>query len=202
MKVQKEAQPLANVKKAVPLLQTHTTMRYVVQTFVGAALLWALVACQSGPSQQFIQKVTGELEDIQKAVDQAKGYSEKVGNLKKSLEDLKAELDKNWEKVEKDKDLSAQYQALLQEIANLEGQVGTATSELQAAVSEAQAFKDGLPQQKKKDEELDKEWSAIREKVSGASGKLGELDQKLSSLEGEVNKFVEAVKGKFAQAKK
>lgn len=177
-------------------------MRYVVQTFVGAALMWALVACQSGPSQQFIQKVTGELEDIQKAVDQAKGYSEKVGNLKKSLEDLKAELDKNWEKVEKDKDLSAQYQALLQQIAELEGQVGTATSDLQAAVSEAQAFKDGLPQQKKKDEELDKEWSAIREKVSGASGKLGELDQKLSSLEGEVNKFVEAVKGKFAQAKK
>jgi chromosome segregation ATPase len=80
--------------------------------------------------------------------------------------------------------------------------VGTATSDLQAAVSEAQAFKDSLPQQKKKDEELDKEWSAIREKVSGASGKLGELGQNLSSLEGEVNNFVEAVKGKFAQAKK
>jgi chromosome segregation ATPase len=164
--------------------------------------MWALVACQSGPSQQFIQKVTGELEDLQKAVDQAKGYSEKVANLKKSLEDLKAELDKNWEKVEKDKDLSAQYQALLQQIAELEGQVGTVASELQSAISGAQAFKDSLPQQKKKDEELDKEWSAIREKVSGPSGKLGELGQKLSSLEGEVNKFVEAVKGKFAQAKK
>jgi hypothetical protein len=150
MKVQKEGQPLANVKKAVPLPQTHTTMRYVVQTFVGLALVWALVACQSGPSQQFIQKVTGELGDLQKAVDQAKGQGEKVASLKKSLEDLKTELGKNWEKVEKDKDLSAQYQALLQQIADLEGQVGTATSDLQSAVSERPSLQGFPPSAKEK----------------------------------------------------
>lgn len=177
-------------------------MRYVVQTFIGAALIWALVACQSGPSQQFIQKVTAELNDLKASADQAKAAVDKAASLKKSLEDLKAELGKNWEKVEKDKDLSAQYQTLTQQITDLEGQGNTASSEVQAALSEAQAFVDGLAQQKKKDEELDKEWGAIREKVSGAAGKLSELGQKLSTLEGEVGKFAETVKGKFAQAKK
>jgi uncharacterized coiled-coil DUF342 family protein len=190
------------MKNAVPLFQTHTLMRYVVQTFIGAALIWALVACQSGPSQQFIQKVTAELNDLKASADQAKAAAEKAASLKKSLEDLKAELGKNWEKVEKDKDLSAQYQTLTQQITDLEGQANTISSGVQTALSEAQAFVDGLAQQKKKDEELDKEWGAIREKVSGAAGKLSELGEKLSILEGEVGNFAQTVKGKFAQAKK
>jgi len=177
-------------------------MRYAVQTFVGIALIWALVACQSGPSQQFIQKVASELNDLKTALEQGKSHADKLATLTKSLEDLKAEVGKNWEKVEKDKDLSAQYQALTQQIADLEGQIGSASSEVQAAVSEAQAFVDGLPQQTKKDEELDKDWSAIREKVSGASSKLTEIGSKLVSLEEEVSKFAETVRGKFAQAKK
>ncbi len=177
-------------------------MRYVVQTFIGAALIWALVACGSGPSQEFIQKVTGELNDLKASAEQAKATADKVASLKKSLEDLRGELGKNWEKVEKDKDLSAQYQTLTQQITDAEGQANTASSEVQAALSEAQSFVDGLAQQKKKDEELDKEWGTIREKVSGAAGKLGELSQKLSALEGEISKFVENTKGKFAQAKK
>ena len=177
-------------------------MRYALQTFVGAALIWALVACQSGPSQQFIEKVQAEFKDLEAAPNQGKAHADKLATLKKSLEDLKVELGKNWEKVEKDKDLSAQYQALTQQIADLEGQLGSASSEVQAAVSEAQAFVDGLAQQTKKDEELEKDWSAIREKVSGASGKLGEIGSKLGNLEGEVSKFAETVRGKFAQAKK
>ncbi len=194
--------PLANMKNAVPLPQTHTTMRYAVQTIFGAALIWALVACQSGPSAEFINKITGEFKDLSAAAEQGKTHGEKLASLKKSLDDLRTELGKNWEKVEKDKDLSAQYQALTQQLTDLEGQIGTATSEVQAAISEAQAFVDGLPQQKKKDEELDKDWGGIREKVSAASGKLSEIGSKLATLEGEVSKFVETVKGKFAQAKK
>ncbi len=177
-------------------------MRYVVQTFIGAALIWALVACQSGPSQQFIQQVTGEFNDLKTAPDQAKAHADKLASLKQSLEGLKTELGKNWEKVEKDKDLSAQYQALSQQIADLEGALGTASSELNAAIAEAQAFVDNLAQQKKKDEELNKEWGDFREKVKNASGKLNDISSKLGGLEGEVSKFVETVKGKFAQAKK
>jgi len=177
-------------------------MRYVVQTFIGAALIWALVACQSGPSQQFIQKVTAEFNDLKASTDQAKTATEKTASLKKSLEGLKAELGKNWEKVQKDKGLSAKYQTLTQQITDLEGQANTISSEVQAVLTDAQAFVDGLAQQKKKDEELDKEWGAIREKISDAAGKLSELGQKLSTLEGEVGMFAQTVKGKFAQAKK
>ena len=177
-------------------------MRYTLQTVIGVALIWALVACQSGPSQQFIEKVKGEFAQLENVPEQAKSHIDKLATLKKSLEDLKAELGKNWEKVEKDKDLTAQYETLTQQISDLEAQVNTAASEIQAALSEAQSFADGLTQQKKKDEELDQEWGTIREKVSSAAGKLGELGQKLSALEGEVTNFVETVKGKFAQAKK
>lgn len=177
-------------------------MRYALQTVIGVALIWALVACQSGPSQQFIEKVKGEFAQLENVPEQSKQYTEKLATLKKSLEDLKAELGKNWEKVEKDKELSAQYQTLAQQIADLESQVETARSEAQSAVSEARAFVDGLPQQTKKDEELDKDWSQIREKVDGVSKKLPEVGSKISGLEGDVSKFVETVKGKFAQAKK
>ncbi len=177
-------------------------MRYALQTVIGAALIWALVACQRGPSQEFIQKVTGELNDLKAASDQGKAHADKLATLKKSLEDLKSELGKNWEKVEKDKALSEQYQALTQQMANLEAQIGSASSEVQASISEAQAFVDGLAQQTKKDEELAQDWSSIREKVNGAAGKLSEIGSTLSALEGEVSKFVETVKGKFAQAKK
>ncbi len=177
-------------------------MRYAVQTLLSATLLWVAVACQSGPSQQFIQKVSGELNDLKAASDQGKSMSEKVTAFNTTLETLKAELGKNWEKVEKDKELSAQYTALGQQIGAMESEINTAAGEIQSAVSEAQAFVDGLAQQKKGDQDLEKEWATIREKVTAASGKLTELGAKVSGMEAEVSKYVEAVKSKFAQAKK
>ncbi|RMF50372.1 MAG: hypothetical protein D6750_04910 [Bacteroidetes bacterium] len=176
-------------------------MRYA-QYIVGAALLWAVTACQSGPSKEFINQVTTELNDLKGAVDKLSALKNDISGLQDPFAALKQELGKTWtDKVEKDKELSEKIASLEKEAKGFPGEVAEVESKLNSALSEAQAFVDGLATQKKKEEDLKKEWEAIKAKVSEAVKELDEAQGGLATLKTNLQALQEAIKSKYAPKK-
>ncbi|MCX7607355.1 MAG: hypothetical protein N2170_08860 [Bacteroidia bacterium] len=176
-------------------------MRYA-QYIIGTALMWAVVACSSGPSQQFIQQVSSELNDLKGVTEKLNALKGEVANLQDPFAGLKGELGKVWtDKVEKDKELAEKVSQLTEQAKQLTEQVTSLEGQLNSALSEAQSFVDGLATQQKKEEELKTDWEAIKGKVSGVAGQVEQLSQQLAQLKQEVQAHSEAIKSKYAPKK-
>lgn len=172
-------------------------MRYT-HTFIGAALLWAVVACSSGPSKEFVQQVSTELTDLKGSLDKLNALKGEISGLQNPFEGLKGELGKAYdEKVLKDKDFAEKIPALEEQSRKLSESVSSVESQLNSALSELQAFVDGLATQQKKDEELKGEWEALKSKFSEAVGQLDPLSQQAGQLKSEIDALREAITAKY-----
>lgn len=177
-------------------------MRYA-QYIVAGALLWAVTACSSKPSEEFIKSVQEEYQSVEKGIaDRIAQVESQVSALKDPFAGLKSELGKVWtDKVEKDKEISEKLQAVAQKVQEVEAALNTAKSDLNSALSEAKAFVDGLASQQKKDEELKGEWEAQKSKLDEKQGALDQVAQSVSAVQQEVSTLSEEIKKKYAQKK-
>ncbi|MCS7189577.1 MAG: hypothetical protein NZ933_07225 [Bacteroidia bacterium] len=172
-------------------------MRYT-RVIIGTALLWALTACSSGPSKEFIQQVTTELNDLKTASEKLNPLKSEAANLQDPFASLKGELGKVWtDKVEKDKEIMEKVNSLTEQARKVASDIAALEGELNSALSEAQGFVDSLAMQSKKEEELKSAWEGIKAKVSGVVGKVDGISQQLSQVKSEIEAHVGAIKSKY-----
>ncbi len=177
--------------------QTHTRMRYT-HTFIGVALLWAMVACSSGPSKEFVQQVSTELADLKGSLDKLNALKGDVSSIQDPFQGLKAELGKAYEdKVLKDKEFAEKLPALEEQSRKLAESVNSLESQLNSTLSELQSFVDGLPTQQKKDDALKTEWESLKSKLSEAAGQLDPLGQQVAQLKADIESLRQAITAKY-----
>jgi len=176
-------------------------MRYA-QYIVMGALIWAVAACSSKPSEEFIKKVNDEYQKVSAIDTRLKELEDQVAALKDPFAALKNELGNVWtDKVEKDKDLSAKISEITKKAQDLENSFNTAKNDITSALSEAKAFVDGLADQQKGDEELQKDWDSVKNKVTEKQGALDQVANSAKALQDEVNALTEEIKKKYAPKK-
>lgn len=177
-------------------------MRYA-QYIVTGALIWAMTACAPKPSQEFIQSVKSEYEQVSKSLNDAvAGLEGELGKLQDPFASLKAELGKVWtDKVEKDKAITERIAKIAAEVEQRSTTLNTLKGEANSLLSEAQAFVDGLASQQKKDEELKGEWEALKGKITEKQNQISALSSELEPLRTEITAITEEIKKKYAPKK-
>ncbi|MCS7162918.1 MAG: hypothetical protein NZ958_06320 [Bacteroidia bacterium] len=176
-------------------------MRYA-RSLVGLALVWAVVGCASGPSENFKNQVSAELADLKKAQDQVASLKADVGQIQSPLDSLKQALGKVWsDKVEKDKDLAPQLKEVGEEVQKLTNDLNSVEGQLGSAITEAESFANGLAQQTKGDQELKPEWDNLKNKVNQAAGQLAGLTERATQLKQRVSSLTEAIQKKYSAKK-